>query len=76
MRSGNVNIDQNQFFWLAGLLEGEGCFSVRQDGQRRSPKVLINMTDKDVIERVAALVGSGIRPLRLDKVGLQPQYSA
>src|SRR5437867_12970466 len=33
--------------WLAGLLEGEGWFGFNQ-----SPRITINMTDLDVIERV------------------------
>src|SRR5438876_5445144 len=33
--------------WLAGLLEGEGCFDFI-----RCPRITINMTDLDIIERV------------------------
>ncbi len=39
--------------WLAGLLEGEGCFSLH----RRSPEIRLQMTDRDVVERVALLFG-------------------
>lgn len=76
MRSGNVSIGRNQFVWLAGLLEGEGSFSVRKDGLRSTAKVCVNMTDKDVIEHVASLVVSRIQTSRLHKVGLKPQYIA
>lgn len=49
--------------WLAGLLEGEGCFmwapfTHRQHGkeyQYHRPVIQVNMTDPDVIERVASL---------------------
>jgi hypothetical protein len=37
--------------WLAGLLEGEGCFTKC----RESIRISIAMTDKDIIERVAVL---------------------
>lgn len=51
--------------WLAGLIEGEGCFYVhtkiykRQNGTTtyKQPKIIISMTDKDVIERVAKMFG-------------------
>ena len=40
--------------WLAGLLEGEGCF--RWDN--RTPRIMLRMTDKDIVSRAAALLGS------------------
>lgn len=49
--------------WLAGLLEGEGCFATvcnytRKDGTKTlSPCVSLSMTDKDVVERAASLIG-------------------
>lgn len=56
--------------WLAGLLEGEGTFLMYRNhvGGRvyRYPKVAVNMTDEDIIERVAALFGT--------KVYVMPQY--
>ena len=47
--------------WLAGLLEGEGCFQIR-----RTPKgslqvgVRLNMCDRDVVERAAMLAEAAI----------------
>lgn len=47
--------------WLAGLLEGEGCFYMRQGGKyrgvpyQRYPAIDVAMTDKDVIMRVCAM---------------------
>lgn len=47
--------------WLAGLLEGEGCFTIRkgrirQDGGRRLSAVIqVNMNDGDVLNNVAHL---------------------
>jgi hypothetical protein len=38
--------------WLAGLWEGEGCFSLN----RERPRMTINMKDKDIIERAHSLM--------------------
>lgn len=46
-----------QTAWLAGLLEGEGCFG---DNHRGGTKIQLTMTDKDVVERVAAIFGSKV----------------
>ena len=44
----------HELYWLAGLFEGEGCFSwERHEG---SPGAYIGMTDLDIIERVARLL--------------------
>jgi hypothetical protein len=47
----------NEIYWIAGLLEGEGCFHAQR--QFRSYNVLIQlaMTDEDVIERAAKILG-------------------
>lgn len=37
--------------WLAGLLEGEGCF--RWD--YRTPRIMLRMTDRDVVQKAALL---------------------
>ena len=42
-------------YWLAGLLDGEGCFDVREKG---APRLSVGMTDQDVIERVATQFGT------------------
>ena len=45
-------------YWLAGLLEGEGCFSFTS---RKRPQVVLAMTDEDVVARVAAMWGRNYR---------------
>lgn len=60
--------------WLAGILEGEGAFYLRKD----KPSVLVievEMTDKDVIDRVAALFGTSAGSPR-HRAGRQPTYRA
>lgn len=44
------------FFWMVGLLEGEGCFAWSSSGRKFWPKIQISMTDEDVIFRFARLV--------------------
>lgn len=38
--------------WLAGLLEGEGCFSSTEG----YPSIMVKMVDRDVIERAQAIL--------------------
>lgn len=40
--------------WLAGLLEGDGMFCI----SGRTPRLVLQMTDKDVVDRAATLLGS------------------
>jgi len=44
-------------YWLAGLLEGEGCFMAGPPSKPNLPLVVLQMTDKDVIEKAANLFG-------------------
>ncbi len=57
--------------WLAGVLEGEGCFDLNR-GDSRYPRVRVEMTDRDIIVRIKALVGGGSI---LEKPGKQVQHS-
>lgn len=64
--------------WLAGLLEGEGCFSVAgYSGTKRIyPRITIHMTDLDVLEQAKALTGMGTihqRKPRLTNLLVQPR---
>lgn len=58
---------ENELHWLAGLIEGEGCFSMkkrnshRKDGAKKMVGSLqINMTDRDVLERAGSLLGARV----------------
>ena len=51
---------KTDLYWLAGYLEGEGCF-----GFEGSPRIQVLATDKDTIYRAADLMGAksvGTRP--------------
>jgi len=54
--------------WLAGLLEGEGCF-----GYYRGPTVKLEMTDRDVIERAHPWFSGTVRSY--DRRGMQTTYT-
>jgi hypothetical protein len=43
--------------WLAGILEGEGCFST--PSSKRGMVITVSMTDKDIIERLTEITGIG-----------------
>lgn len=46
--------------WVAGLFEGEGCFSIlKQRNGVHYPKAVISMTDADIIARFHTIVGFG-----------------
>jgi DNA-binding transcriptional regulator YiaG len=48
--------------WLAGLLEGEGSFLKAPPSKPNCPRVSLEMTDKDVVERAALLMdGKAVR---------------
>lgn len=42
--------------WIAGILEGEGCFNVTK---RKQVRITCSMTDLDVIERLHRYIGKG-----------------
>jgi len=48
-----VTIDIKTIAWLAGILEGEGCFLLK--GNNTSPCIQLKMKDEDIIKRVASL---------------------
>ena len=61
-------ITVKEIAWLAGILEGEGCFS-----NFGTPIIQINMTDKDTIEKIGHLFGRGLQN-NINAGGYKPQY--
>lgn len=51
----NITMNTRDKYWLAGLLEGEGTF-----GFHKKPMITLEMTDKDVVERVSELFGTSV----------------
>jgi hypothetical protein len=58
--------------WLTGLLEGEGHFCM----SGRSILIVVNMTDRDVIERAATLMGGYVYALPSASPRHKPQWRA
>lgn len=51
-----MNWSEPELAWLAGLLEGEACFQMN-----KSPVINLQMTDEDIISRVAKMWGCPYR---------------
>jgi hypothetical protein len=45
--------------WVAGLLEGEGCFILRADRLRSNLAISCEMTDRDIVYRLREITGVG-----------------
>src|SRR5690606_21417616 len=43
--------------WLAGLLEGEGCFAAPSPSAPYYPRIMLRMCDEDIVRRAAAVMG-------------------
>lgn len=50
-------MDSLDLYWLAGLLEGEGSFCKGPPSRPNSIQISLQMTDEDVVARVATLFG-------------------
>jgi hypothetical protein len=58
--------------WVAGIIEGEGCFSFKSNNQAA---VIVCMVDKDVIDQLAAWTGVGVVvPKRARRSQYQDQW--
>lgn len=44
-------------YWLAGLLEGEGSFLAPPPSSPNRPRISLQMTDRDVVDRAARMMG-------------------
>lgn len=50
-----TKLSSSMLDWLAGLLEGEGCFCLTQGSKK--PVIKLSMTDRDVVEKAARWMG-------------------
>lgn len=57
-------ISQLDLAWLAGLLEGEGSFMRPPPSNPASPRVTVEMTDRDIIDRAARILQARVDPMR------------
>jgi len=56
-----------ELHWLAGLLEGEGSFLHGPPSKPNCPRITVQMTDLDVIQRCSTLMGVPYKNARNDK---------
>jgi hypothetical protein len=54
---GMADISQEDFYWLTGLMEGEGSFLSGPPSRPHSPVLVVQMCDLDVVQRIAKLWG-------------------
>ena len=58
-------MEKHELYWIAGILEGEGCFSPhkgkpRKDGSRAiKAYIQLHMRDEDIVRRVCECTGVG-----------------
>ena len=54
-----MRIEPRDIHWLAGLLEGEGCFTgnTSHKGRGVTPAIQLEILDRDIAERAARLLG-------------------
>lgn len=50
-------LQMNDLYWLAGLLEGEGCFTITKMAPGGSIVISVGSADLDVIERIKKIMG-------------------
>jgi hypothetical protein len=66
-------MERDDFFWLVGLIEGEGCFTLVRRNENTTymkhyVRIVITMTDEDVIARAARIMGRKYRKLKRTSV--------
>lgn len=54
-----MQMNRDDLMWLAGLCEGEAYFGARKD--TGLPRISVEATDRDVVGRVATLIGGKVR---------------
>lgn len=70
----NINWPPNSvdLAWFAGLFEGEGCISFENSGKHHSVRLVVVMTDQDVLEKIEKTLGVGKVSKSQNKTQLTP----
>lgn len=69
-----IEVDYQSIHWLAGLLEGEGSFLAPVPSSPNSPSITLQMTDEDVVARVAAVFCVKYHRVSARREGAKPPY--
>ena len=70
-------MSEQELYWLAGLLEGEGSFFAGPPSAPNNITIALTMTDADVVAHVASLWGVAYHEVRKGlsrKMGWKPIY--
>lgn len=51
--------ERDDFMWLVGILEGEGCFTLMKVKNNTYPRIQLVSTDRDIIARAFSIFGCG-----------------
>lgn len=65
-----LDITKKDLIWLAGLIEGDGCFT----SQKNRPVLSLGLTDKDVLEKAANLLETSFYTAIGEKRGYKDYY--
>lgn len=72
-----MKISEQQVAWAAGLLEGEGCFSLHKRKDRPgtfSCAIHCEMTDEDTVQSLQKVFGVGTVCTRANRMNRKPTY--
>jgi hypothetical protein len=70
------DFSRDSLLWLAGLLEGEGSFMSGPPSHPNSPIIAVQMTDEDVVARVAQAFGVACVPCAIRTAQWRQTYHA
>ena len=70
-----ILMKDSDFYWLCGLLEGEGSFMKGPQSRPQYPILTVTSTDEDVIQRVSLLFGVTYCSVRKRKQHWRQSYS-
>ena len=62
------------FYWLVGILEGEGCFLTPSPSSPNQVRIVLSMTDEDVVAQVANLFNKSYYRVKARKVGWKDTF--
>jgi len=68
------SMSETDLAWLAGLLEGEASFLKPPPSAPNCPRISLEMTDLDIIERTASLMGGRVTRRVLKSTLWKPAY--
>jgi hypothetical protein len=66
-------VSESEAGWIAGILEGEGCWTGH--GNRNGWLVAVRMTDQDIIERLRRITGVGRTTVEESKRGYKTAWA-